>query len=562
MVAPAPSSSSALWLARGILLAAIVWTYAPSLRFAPISLDDAGQLAAAADQQLSQIWEVDRYGHFRPIKSALFWLWAHGPTDWGSVRAVLLAVFVLSTVLVERLAARVSGSPMQGLLIAACWALHPVMPAAVAWLSAVHVVLCLVGLLIYLECAQRSLDATPARSYRWLAIALVSLGVSLMTHQLAVLAPVLLWLLLQQNNAPRTSSPRIVYASSAVLIALWLAITLATSSLLAQYRSAEQSGWPMSASAARYVWQHALWWLSPAGHFGVLLTDRPEAHLLASALAWLALLGACALCWKLRRRDPVLVFGLAWFLITLAPYANFLPVGNTPLGMHYIAVPGVGLSIALVRALAVLIERVASARPSAARALPWVLTAALAAHWLPTTARAVAAFGDEEQLFAQTVANHPDQIEALVNLASAQLARGRYEVAAATLERAQRLAPENIGVVHNQFSLRWQTGAFAEALALLDSHPRIAARPEFQLARGQTLIRLGHHAEAIAPLQTAFDSKSTAISPEQRFVGGTQLLLVLLQSDRPADAERFYRRLLVEYPEREELRAMESMWRR
>jgi tetratricopeptide (TPR) repeat protein len=558
----AASLRSVLWPARIILFVALAWLYLPTLSFAPISLDDAGHLAVAAEQDLSQIWQPDRYGHLRPIKSALFWLWSREQTDWGAVRAAVLAVLLLCTVLVERLAARVSGAPMQALLVAACWALHPVTPAAVCWLSAMHVVLCLVGLLAYLECAERSIGGTPSHRLRWLTMALVCLAFALMSHQLAVLGPLLLWLRRQPSSAASTTgSPAIAYASSAALVALWLTLIALISNPAASYRYAGQPAWLLSVSAARYVGQHALWWLAPADRFGVLLSDRPEAHLIASALAWPALIILCIGCWRIRRREPVLFFGVAWFLITLAPFANFVPIGNTPLAMHYLAVPSVGLTIALVRALAMLIERLASARPATARLLPWALGAALAVYWLPATTRAVSAFGDEEQLFSQTALNYPDQIEPLVNLASTQLQRSDFAAAASTLERARRLEPENIGVVHNQFSLLWRTGKIEAAVALLDGAPRVASRPEFQLARGQALNRLRRYADAIDPLKTAYDSKSAEVSDEHRFGAGTQLLLALLQSGKRVEAERFYWRMRADYPANPELRAMEETWR-
>jgi len=110
--------------------------YWPSLGFGPLSLDDAGQLTLAAQQPATQIWMADRYGHVRPLKSALFWLLARHDGDWGAVRAGMLAALIVATVLVQRFAARLTRSAFVGVSVAACWALNPCIAAVTCWLSA------------------------------------------------------------------------------------------------------------------------------------------------------------------------------------------------------------------------------------------------------------------------------------------------------------------------------------------------------------------------------------------------------------------------------------------
>jgi hypothetical protein len=56
-------------------------------------------------------------------------------------------------------------------------------------------------------------------------------------------------------------------------------------------------------------------------------------------------------------------------VVTLGPVANFVPLGNTPLAMHYAVVPGIGLSLVLVRALHAFTRRVARDRFAAYRPL-------------------------------------------------------------------------------------------------------------------------------------------------------------------------------------------------
>jgi tetratricopeptide (TPR) repeat protein len=181
----------------------------------------------------------------------------------------------------------------------------------------------------------------------------------------------------------------------------------------------------------------------------------------------------------------------------------------------------VGLALALVRALLALARRAVRGRSGAFSVLAGALLTGLGAYWLPQSALAVRAFSDEERLFGTTVANHPDEVEPLVNLASVYLERRRYDRAAPILERASALAPHDLGVVRNRFALLWQTEQVPAALDLL---------------RG------------------VFESRSPDIDRELRFGAGYQLMIALLQTGRLDEAERIFARLRAEYPRREELK--------
>ncbi|HMI90062.1 MAG TPA: tetratricopeptide repeat protein [Polyangiales bacterium] len=559
-------AAARFWLACAVLYAGLLLLYAPSLSFRPLSLDDLGQLQAAAQQSFAQIFTPDRYGHVRPVKSALFWLLARSSEPWGAFRASMLAALLVATVLVQRLATRLTRSRVLGLMVAACWALNPTTATVTCWLSATNIALCLIGMLGYLECASRALDPVRAgsslRARARLVRAMVSLGFALASHELAVTAPLLLWV--HQSwlvPSERARSMRSVYLGSACAVLLFAACALAVGRSPTEYRFGAEPAWLISFSAARYLGQNALFWLLPGDRFGVLLSDRPAQHLLMSGALWVGLIGCAVVLWKQRRRDPVLGFGLVWFFVTLAPVANFVPFGNTPLAMHYAYLPGVGLSLALVRGLNALAGRIARGRDVAARALMFALLAGLSAYWLPQSARAIRAWGDEELLFALSVANHPGEIEPLVNLGSVYLNRQRYDRAAVILERARALAPDDLGVVRNRFALFWQTGQIEAALAVLDAHPQLAAHPELELGRGQALARLGRWPEAAVALQRAFDSDSPVIDRELRFAAGYQLLGALLQSERRGEAQRILDRLRAAYPERDELLVADQLLR-
>ena len=504
---------------------------------------------------LASVWGPDNYGHFRPAKNLLFWLWAHGEGSWTTWRAALLGAFLVTVGLVQFLAYRVSGSRWIGIATAACWALNPTTASVTCWLSASNIGICQTGILLFLYFADRALDANPndsrVRRFGPLALSVVSLSLALLSHELAVTAPFLL-LVYRRLFARRTqpAAARLVFVASGICIALYVAASVAVTGPRTAYRSQSEPAFLLFTSAARYLGQNALLWIWPPGRLGVLLVDRPATHLVQSAAWWIALLAALGLLWRLRHRDPVLTFGLTWFLVLLAPVSNFVPLGNTPVAVHYLFLPGVGLAIAWTRSAALIAKRIGRVAPVAACATVAVCVAGTAFVWVPESRRVVAAWGDEERLFAMAASNYPDNVEALVNLCSIYLRRHQYEQATVVLDEARRLAPDEPLVVRDGFSLLWQTNQFKGALELLDRHPALAQLPDLQLGKGQALLNLQRFPEARDAFQQAFDS---AKDGETRFAAGYDLVIALLQTGQHAEAEALVDRLLYDYPGRKEL---------
>ena len=204
----------------------------------------------------------------------------------------------------------------------------------------------------------------------------------------------------------------------------------------------------------------------------------------------------------------MIAFGLAFCALFLLPYCNLIPLGNSPVALHYLCLPSIGLALALCGAIARGLARMpAKARPAAHAVL-----VALALAFIPETRALIAAFGDERLLFARTIANHPDNVEALVNLGSVELSRGELARAEPPLERARALAPHAEGVVRNGFVLRMQQRRPDAALALLEAQPGLDDDPGMQRGKGEALRQLGRPVEAIAAFERAFAIGAIATS--------------------------------------------------
>jgi hypothetical protein len=464
--------------------------YGPRLGAAASGLDDARSLQQLATAPLSSVWGCDRFGHLRPLKSLWLWCIAQQPGRLALFRGGVLAALLLSTWLLQRSAARHLGDRWAGLAVAATWALNPTTPAVVSWLSAANLAFAGLGLLAYLELGEPPL-LTPTRA--WLACALLVPAV--LAHELALLAPAL-WLVRARDARPgRAARDQLLLGSAGVLLA-WAALRASVACAVVPYRLQQAPSWQLSVSAARYLFENLRLWLWLPGRFGVLLADRPAAHWLASALAWLALLAAALLVLRVR----ALQAGVLWCALLLVPLVDLFPLRNTPVAMHYLYLPGMGLSLALVQ----LARRVRLGY--AALLLLW-------AAWLPAGQHARAAFADDARLYEASLAAHPDNLEVRANLASVYLDRARYERADALLAESLALAPDEPVLLRNRLELLLRQERAADALALWQSHPALQDDCVDALRLGQLLERAQKLDAAVSLYERALP---LAEDPDQR----------------------------------------------
>lgn len=540
----------------------VVTLFWPSFAFAPSSLDDYSQLDYAAGRTFAQTWDYDKFGHFRPIKNILFWLLSHSLEHVGSWRVAIFAVFTASMVIVQVIASRLLGSQYAGLVAAALWALNPTTATTVCWLSTGNLALCLLGIATYLCLAVRELELDHTPWNGRLTLAMLGLLFAEFCHELALLTPIALLVYRRTFSViakPRWAHP--VHIGTALCIASFAALRAWTNGTTALYRTQSEPAWQLVSNAARYFATNTRSWFLPNGRFGVLLSDTPNQHLVGAVVWWVALMIVAIAAWKLRRRDRAISLGLAWFGLFLVPVSNFVPLGNTPVAPHYLYVPGVGLALALTRALQLFYGHIDHYSPRSAVTLSVGLMISISLVWLPETARVIAAWQNDETLFGTTLKNYPEAIEPMINLASFDIREQRYAQAKTLLERAQRLAPKNTMVLRNMFSLLWQTDQPQAALNLLDQYPELSDEPEFLIRRGDALDRLGRQDAARVAFQRAFEGTEPETPSEDRFVAGYRLMVASLRAQEVARARELAQRLLQEYPTRRELEPARELLR-
>jgi tetratricopeptide (TPR) repeat protein len=228
------------------------------------------------------------------------------------------------------------------------------------------------------------------------------------------------------------------------------------------------------------------------------------------------------------------------------------PLRVTPVAFHYAFIAGVGIAVALVQAAELsyrALER--GAIPRAAYLAPGALLIFLATS-AAETSHVIAAWKSDETLYSSTILNHHEAVEPRINLAAAYLEQQRYDEASVLLEQAERLAPRDLMLVRNQFSLLWQTNQLQAAIGLLDRHPDLSRDPGLLIGRGEALERLERHDAARAAFQQAFDYSAATPKTDEHFMAGYRWLVELIRAQRFSEAQELLQRLLKEDPSREE----------
>ena len=383
------------------------------------------------------------------------------------------------------------------------FAVHPVMIQAAGYISGRAEVLCAawsLGALLLLRRFAREGGA------RWLTLGLGAWLAALASKEIAAMVP---FVLLAWRHLAAPSDPA-VRRRLRILGPLVALTVLAGIGRLAVLWTVENPG------EARVFWGHALVELDVFRRYLQLLVVPvgqsafhaiPPVESLASlrvVAAVLLVLGLGGAAWKLRRREPLVSFGLAWFALFVLPSAVLVVVDlGEPMAEQRIYLASAGVlaivGVALARARAWCGAHRPGLLPLTA-ALPLVLAAALVARtearldvwsspirlwedaalsapgaWLPQlmlgdSLDAAGRPADAIQAYRRAAELGPDQAVAHVKLGTLLMQAGDRESAGQALERALQLDPSS-ATAQNALG----------ALAMTGGQPK-AARTRFEAA--------------------------------------------------------------------------------
>jgi tetratricopeptide (TPR) repeat protein len=534
-----PARPLAAALAAAVVAAAV---YAPTLGHG-FALDDGPEVVDNASiRSLANVpallAEPGWHGSgedapiYRPLTTATYALdFAIGGLAPAGYHAVNVLLHALASALVVLVAIRLGLTPAAAALAGLLFAVHPVHAEVVANVAgrkdALTAVFLLAALLAHGTALRRG-GAAVVLAPAALAAAMLSKETGVVG--IAVLAA---WDLLLEREAWRRGRRRAL-----ALYAAYAAVTAGY--LVARWRVVGSLGVPLD---------HIPFLENPLAHVpasvriltaiavlgrGLLLLVAPvtlapdyswaairpvasatDPAVLASAAAVSALAIAAV---RLRARRPALAFAILWYGITILPGANLLTPVGTIFGERLLYVPSVGFCLA-VAALAGL-----AAESRAARVVPWVAAAALAALGVRTVAQA-SVWRDERSLYAAGVAAQPESTKMHQLLGAVLMEQGRPDEALPHFERVLELlrgtpahlerhllergyALEQLGRLDD--AARSYEDALRAAPSYADAQWRLGdvrwaqgRRPEAIAAWGRTVELEPRHARALSDLGIA-----------------------------------------------------------
>jgi Flp pilus assembly protein TadD len=341
---------------------------------------------------------------YRPLGMFCFWLVCRvAGLAPGAYHLFQLALYALAVWTVYRISRKLLPSELAAFAGALLWTLHPLHVEAVAWVSAIPDIGCVLFYLLAFWFFLRAEEHSPA-GFRYHAVAAAVYFPALFFKEVAFSFPLLLlayWFCFSSGASwLRRAYHWLPYVLAAAICA---AIRVA---VMGRFSTAS----PLRDLNPRVMWtaigllgQHAKLFFWP-----VHLSEFREFDLSASLHSpwpWGALLALAAAClW--RKRDPLLSFLVLWWFVTLLPCLDYRQLSFPLVEDQFSYLPSVGLCLALGYLAFVLAERhFPKARPSRVLAPAVALVAVL---WSGQIVRSLPHWRNNDALFAYSLRASPN----------------------------------------------------------------------------------------------------------------------------------------------------------
>lgn len=410
-----------------------------------------------------------------------------------------LLLHLLNVVLVAVFVNRLTRNRFTTLVSALLFAVHPLHVESVAWISErkdlVYAAFYLAALAVYVDYVRKGLAPSS------LAWALALFVLSCLSKSMAVSLPVVLFLL--DGYLGRKQDRRSILEKVPFLL---VAAVTGVIALHSQAQSATQVA-PIFPLMQRMIlvcvgldW-YVLKLLAPVNLSAIYYYPAEPGAALPAACYLAPLLPALLvfLAWRVPALRRSMFFGLGFFVVTIAPVLQIVPVGYALVADRYSYVPFLGLFLVVGDAL----QAFAGDR-SRRRAAVYasVVLVGLGMAWLSHQRARV--WQTSVLVFEDVVAHRPNAYHAYWLLGNAYRNDGQIERAVEAYDRAIRLRPDDPAIYENRGSCAFVLGRHEAALRDFDR--AIALAPEDATSwynRGTVYLKLKDYDRAIADFTRA-----------------------------------------------------------
>jgi hypothetical protein len=259
---------------------------------------------------------------------------------------------------------------------------------------------------------------------------------------------------------------------------------------------------------------------------------------LGTLLGFSAVAGLAIVAWIWRQRYPAATFGVAMFLLLLAPTSSFVPLAD-PIAEHRMYLPMIGVAVIAAEALV----RSVHQRTSVVMAAGAIIVIAALASFQRNQV-----WGSESALWTDAVAKAPDKQRDYSHLIHGLVTERRCRSALSLLDALDRRGKiDPTLLVHWSFALECVQD-FGTALAKLEQAVHIAPTADTYLRIARFQARLQRVEEAKRSIDAALK-----LNPSLEAAYALRGDLHIWQSDLDA-ASRDYRRVLELNPRNAEVR--------
>ncbi len=447
-------------------------------------------------------------GAYHPLTN-LSWAvdYSIGGMDAGSYHRTNLWLHLLNLLLVFGLVQLLFREVWLAFFVAVLFGLHPMQVEAVAWISArkelLYTSFYLPGLMAWVQFLRSS------RKVFWYATAALCFVLSLFSKGVAVAFPLVLLLIdYLEGRSLRAWKP---WLEKLPLFAISIVFGfVAFSAQRANGAMENLDAIPLYVTLLGS--SHGLWlYLAKAVVPFQLSTFHPYPEMKGGVVPWyffVSLLGLIALggvVWRFFRGNRQLVFGLAFFFITIGPVIKLLPFGGAFIAERFTYVPYIGLFVAM----GVLIATAMQSTVLQQRVRNGVLVSALTAYLLAlggTTWMRTAVWQHGGTLWTDAIDHYPKHQLGYMNRGAYWASQGDLDQAEADMLAGLSHAPDSAGLYRDVAFMYLVRADHHKALQYTEAGLQLEPdNPGLWLNLGISQQKLGNSSDALLSISRAVE---------------------------------------------------------